>query len=133
MEGLGIRIIFKTNLTTTPLYIEIIVFRCKPKDCNIEVEIVSIEVKKIPIDKMDNSGAALATDTGSLKSNANMGPDKTAIPIEHGMDMMEANFKQLYIIFIELALPAILSSSVDAFLIAVSEAVKVGVKEEAIG
>ena len=90
-------------------------------------------VKKTPIERMDKSGAALATETGSLKSNANTGPDRIAIPIAHGMEMIEANFRQEYMIFMELAFFAIFSSSVCAFLIAASEAVKVGVKEEAIG
>ena len=133
MAGLEIKIIFKTSLTRTPLYIEIMVFLWRPNDCSIEVEIVSMAVKKTPIDKMDKSGAALATDTGSLKSNASTGPDRIAIPTAQGIEIIEANFKQEYMIFIELAFLFIRSSSVVAFLIAANEAVRVGVKEEAIG
>ena len=110
-----------------------IVFLCKPKDCKIEVEIVRSDVKNTPIERMDNNGAALATDTGSLKSNDNIGPDKIAIPIAHGIEIMAENFKQECIVFIELAFFAIRSSSVEALLIAANEAVKAGVKEEAIG
>ena len=112
---------------------EIMVFLCKPKDCKIEVEIVSIDVKKTPIARMDNSGAALATETGSLNNKDNIGPDNTAIPIAHGMEIMEENFRQECMIFIELAFFAARSSSVCALRIAANEAVNVGVKEEAIG
>ena len=94
---------------------------------------VSIAVKNTPIERMDKSGAALATETGSLNSKDNIGPDNTAIPSAKGIEMMEANLRQEYMIFMELALFAIRSSSVVAFLMAAKEAVKVGVKEEAIG
>ena len=82
---------------------------------------------------MDNNGAALATETGSLKSKANIGPDKTAMPIAHGMEIIEENFKQECMIFMELAFLAARSSSVAALRIAANEAVNVGVKEDAIG
>lgn len=117
----------------TPLYMEIMVFLCKPNDCSIEVEMVNMDVKNTPIDKIDRSGAAFATDTGSLNNKDNIGPDNTAMPSAQGIEMMEANLRQEYMIFMELALFAILSSSVVAFLIAAKEAVKVGVKEDAIG
>ena len=110
-----------------------IVFLCKPKDCKIEVEIVRSEVKNTPMERMESRGAALATETGSLKSNDNIGPDKIAMPIAHGIEIIEENFKQECIVFIELAFLAIRSSSVEAFLIAANEDVKAGVKEEAIG
>ena len=133
MLGLEIKTRFKTNLTKTPLYMEIIVFFCRPNDCRIEVEIVSIAVKNTPIDKMDKSGAALATETGFLKSKDNIGPDSTDIPIAQGIEMIEANFKQECMVFIALARLAIRSSSVEAFRMEAKEAVKFGVKEEAIG
>ena len=92
-----------------------------------------MDVKNTPIDKIDRSGAAFATDTGSLNNKDNIGPDNTAMPSAQGIEMMEANLRQEYMIFMERALFAILSSSVVAFLIAAKEAVKVGVKEDAIG
>ena len=95
--------------------------------------IVNIAVKKTPIDRMDSNGAALATDTGSLKSNARIGPASTDIPIAHGMEIMEANFKQECMTFTAASLFVLRSSSVEEFFIAANEAVKVGVKEEAIG
>ena len=85
------------------------------------------------MDKIDKRGAALATETGSLKSKDKIGADNTAIPIAHGIEIMAENFKQECIVFIELAFLAILSSSVEAFRIAVTEAVNAGVNEEAIG
>ena len=112
---------------------EIIVFFCKPKDCKIEVEIVNSEVKNTPIDRMDKRGAALATETEFLKSRDKIGPDNTAIPIAHGMEIMEENFRQECMVFIELARLAIRSSSVEALRIAASEAVRAGVREDAIG
>ena len=99
----------------------------------MEVVIVSIAVKKTPMDKMDNNGAALETEALSLKSKDSIGPDKTAMPIAHGMEIMDANFKQECMILTAASLLAFRSSSVEEFLIAAKEAVNVGVKEEAIG
>ena len=82
---------------------------------------------------MDNNGAALATETLSLKSKDKIGPDNTDIPIAQGIEMMEANFKQECMTFTAASLFALRSSSVDEFLIAAKEAVKVGVKEDAMG
>ena len=133
MVGLEIKIKFKINLTKTPLYMEIIVFFCNPNDCKIEVEIVNIAVKNTPIDRIDKSGAALATETGFLKSKDNIGPDNTAIPIAQGIEMIDANFRHECIVFMALARLEIRSSSVEAFRMEAKEAVRFGVKEEAIG
>ena len=97
------------------------------------MEIVKRAVKNTPIDKIDKRGAAVETETGSLKSKAKIGPDNTAIPIAHGIEIIEENFKQECIVFIALAFLASRSSSVEAFRIDAKDAVKLGVKEEAIG
>ena len=112
---------------------EMIVFLCKPWDCKMDVEMVSIAVKNTPIDKMDSNGAAVATDLESLKSKPKIGPERTDMPIAHGMEMIAANFKQEYITLSADALFALLSSSVLAIFIAAKEEVNVGVKEEAMG
>ena len=133
MDGFEIKITFKINFTNTPLYIETMVFLCNPYDCNIEVVIVNIAVKNTPIDKIDNNGAALATDFLSLKRSDNIGPDKTDIPIAHGIEIMEANFKQECMTLTDASLLWFRSSCVFEFFIADKEAVSVGVSEDAIG
>ena len=99
----------------------------------MEVEMVSMAVKKTPIDKMDNNGAALSTEDASLNKSPNIGPERTDIPMAHGMEIMAANFKHECMIFSALILFFFFSSSLFAFLIAVNEAVNVGVKDDAIG
>ena len=85
------------------------------------------------MERIDSKGAALATDTGSLKSNDNIGPANIAIPTAHGIEIMEENFKHECIVFIELAFRSMRSSFVEAFRIAATEDVNAGVNEEAIG
>ena len=94
---------------------------------------VSRAVKNTPMERMDRRGAALASDTGFLKSRDRIGPDSTDIPIAQGMEIMEENFRQECMVFMALAFRAIRSSSVGAFLMAAKDAVRAGVKEDAIG
>ena len=136
MEGLRIKTIFRISFTIIPQNIDTIGFFCNLCACKIAVVIVSIAVKKTPIDNIDNSGAALFTEAtwlGLLNSIDRIGFESTDIPIAHGIAMIAANFRHECITLSATIFFCSFSSTVFAVFTAIKDAVNAGVNEDAIG